>query len=60
MANRSLGVGLVSVGWMGKVHSRAYQALPAVYPELGVKPRLVIAADTAPDRIEYATDVLGY
>ena len=60
MASRTIGVGLVSVGWMGKVHSRAYQALPVVYPELGVKPRLVIAADTAPDRIEYATDVLGY
>ncbi|MEY4294114.1 MAG: hypothetical protein RIR29_764, partial [Actinomycetota bacterium] len=60
MAGKEIGVGLVSVGWMGKVHSRAYQALPVVYPELGVKPRLVIAADTAPDRIDYAKDVLGY
>jgi predicted dehydrogenase len=60
MAGKEIGVGLVSVGWMGKVHSRAYQALPIVYPELGVKPRLVIAADTAPDRIDYAKDVLGY
>jgi hypothetical protein len=25
-----LGVGLVSVGWMGRLHSRAYQALPSV------------------------------
>jgi hypothetical protein len=25
-----IGVGLVSVGWMGKLHSRAYQALPSV------------------------------
>ena len=62
MANqkREIGVGLISVGWMGKVHSRAYQALPVVYPELGIKPRLVMAADTAPDRVEYAKDVLGY
>ena len=55
-----LGVGLISVGWMGKLHSRAYQAIPLVYPELKIRPRLVHAADTAPDRAEYARDVLGY
>ena len=58
--SRTIGVGLISVGWMGKVHSRAYQALPVVYPELGIKPRLIIAADTAQDRVDYAVDVLGY
>ena len=55
-----VGVGLISVGWMGRLHSRAYQALPYVYPETGIRPRLVHAADTAPDRVDYATDVLGY
>jgi predicted dehydrogenase len=55
-----LGVGLVSVGWMGKLHSRAYQMLPYVYPETGIRPRLVHAADTAPDRVVYAREVLGY
>ncbi|MEV4037979.1 hypothetical protein [Streptomyces umbrinus] len=59
-AAREIGVGLISVGWMGKLHSRAYQALPSVYPELGLKPRLVHAADTAEDRAAYARDVLGY
>ena len=59
-AVKTVGVGLISVGWMGKVHSRAYQALPVVYPELGIRPRLVIAADTAPDRVDYAVQVLGY
>jgi predicted dehydrogenase len=58
--SRPVGVGLISVGWMGKLHTRAYQALPTVYPELGARPRLVHAADTAPDRAEYARDVLGY
>src|SRR2546428_1814746 len=57
---RDVGVGLTSVGWMGKLHTRAYQAMTSVYPELGLRPRLVSAADTAPDRIEYAKDVLGY
>jgi predicted dehydrogenase len=59
-AARDLGVGLISVGWMGKLHSRAYQALPWVYPELGLRPRLVHAADTAADRVAYARDALGY
>ncbi len=55
-----LGIGLISVGWMGKLHSRAYQAVPAVYPELRIRPRLVHAADSAPDRADYAREVLGY
>ena len=54
------GVGLISVGWMGKLHSRAYQALPLVYPELKIRPRLVHAADSAADRASYARDILGY
>ena len=58
--NREIGVGLISVGWMGRLHSRAYQALPWVYPELGLRPRLVHAADTAADRVAYARDALGY
>lgn len=56
----TLGVGLISVGWMGKLHTRAYQAVPVLYPELGLRVRLVHAADTAPDRAAYAHEVLGY
>ena len=54
------GIGLISVGWMGKLHSRAYQAIPLVYPELKIRPRFVHAADTAADRAGYAREVLGY
>jgi predicted dehydrogenase len=57
---QNIGVGLISVGWMGKLHTRAYQALPTVYPELGLRTRLVHAVDTAPDRAKYAREVLGY
>jgi predicted dehydrogenase len=31
-----------------------------MYPELGIKPRLIVAADTNPERAQYAVDVLGY
>jgi predicted dehydrogenase len=57
---RTIGVGLISVGWMGQLHSRAYSALPVMFPELGIKPRLIVAADTNPERAQYAVDVLGY
>lgn len=57
---RSIGVGLISVGWMGKAHSRAYRSLPIVYPELGISPRLVQAADLAQAGRDFAVDVLGY
>jgi predicted dehydrogenase len=57
---RDIGVGLISVGWMGKVHTRAYSAIPSVYPELMLRPQLVHAVDTAPDRATYAQEVLGY
>lgn len=56
----TLGVGLISVGWMGRLHSRAYTNLPLIYPELGVRPRLIQAADPAEGARDYARDVLGY
>ncbi|WP_367651655.1 Gfo/Idh/MocA family oxidoreductase [Curtobacterium sp. MCPF17_052] len=55
-----VGVGLISVGWMGRLHSRAYRALPDHFPELGVRPRLVVAADPVPAAREQATERLGY
>ncbi|WP_156759310.1 Gfo/Idh/MocA family protein [Microbacterium karelineae] len=57
---RSIGVGLISAGWMGRLHSRAYRMIPLVYPELGLRPRLVHAADAAEAGRVAASDVLGY
>lgn len=59
-APRTIGVGLVSVGWMGRLHARSYRSLPLLYPELGIRPRLVAAADVAPAGRQYAQDVLGF
>ena len=33
-SRRTPGVGLISVGWMGRLHTKAYQAVPLTYPEL--------------------------
>ena len=59
-ATRPIGIGLVSVGWMGTAHTRAYTAVPSFYPELQIAPRLIMAADTAPARVDFATSTLGY
>ena len=56
----ALGVGLVSVGWMGRLHSRAYLATPHHYPELGVRAQLITAADPDESGRRHASDVLGY
>lgn len=61
MNNREhIGVGLVSVGWMGRLHSRAYLAAPRHYPDLPATTDLVIAADPDPAGREHASEILGY
>lgn len=59
-SRKPLGIGLISVGWMGKVHSRAYADLLANYPDIPVSPRFVIAADPEPSRQQFAIEALGY
>ncbi|MFV0253315.1 MAG: Gfo/Idh/MocA family protein [Beutenbergiaceae bacterium] len=60
MAARVLRVGLVGVGWMGRLHSKAYSLLPFHYPDLGVEVRLVHAADPLAEHQRQATQELGY
>jgi len=55
-----IGVGLVSAGWMGSLHSRAYRAVAAHYPEIGARPDLVVAADPDERGRRRAEEVLGY
>lgn len=51
---------MVSVGWMGRLHSRAYGQVPLHYPELPVRAELVVAADPDAGGRRHATEVLGY
>ncbi|TPW73989.1 Gfo/Idh/MocA family protein [Schumannella soli] len=55
-----IGIGLVSVGWMGRLHSRAYTEVARHYPELGIDVDLVSAADPVESGREHATTALGY
>jgi predicted dehydrogenase len=60
MTPGALGVGLVGVGWMGRLHARSYRAVRERYPELGVAPRLVVASDAVPQNAAEAIDRLGF
>ena len=57
---RPIGIGMISVGWMGRLHSQCYKRVNYHFPGLALQPRLVIAADTAADRAQFAKDELGY
>lgn len=51
---------MIALGWMGRLHTRGYKAVAERYPELGVRLRLVAAADTAEQNQADAVDVLGF
>lgn len=55
-----IGVGLVGVGWMGRLHSQSYRRVNYHYPELSLRPKLVIAADLVKERAQLAADEFGY
>lgn len=55
-----IGVGLISVGWMGRLHSRAYLAARQLFPELPRHAELVIAADPDEGGRLHAQNDLGY
>lgn len=57
---RELGVGVISLGWMGRLHARSYRAIPERYPELRVRPRLVGAADPLASAQRDAVEALGF
>src|SRR3954447_10080332 len=54
---RQIGIGVIGMGWMGRVHSAAYRRVLEHFPELGVRPRLAVAADVSADRRAHAERV---
>ena len=44
---RTLRIGVIGFGWMGRLHARAWSRLAAHYPELPVRPVLVAVGDNA-------------
>ncbi|MEV6299081.1 Gfo/Idh/MocA family oxidoreductase [Actinoplanes sp. NPDC051861] len=56
---RSVGVGVVGFGWMGRVHAQAYSRVRQHYPSLPA-PVLVGVADEVPGRAADASDLYGF
>src|SRR2546428_2125305 len=57
---REIGIGLLGVGWMGRLHSASYLRVPYHYPESSGVARLVVAADEVEARARQAAEQLGY
>ncbi|MER5529454.1 Gfo/Idh/MocA family oxidoreductase [Streptomyces sp. NPDC002677] len=57
---RTLGVAVVGFGWMGRVHTQAYQRVPHHFPRLSVRPELVTVAEEVPGRAEEAAAQFGF
>jgi predicted dehydrogenase len=60
MATRKIGVGVIGMGWMGTVHSRAYRMIPDRFPECNLSPELVICADEHGPRAADAEKRFGF
>jgi predicted dehydrogenase len=57
---RTVGIGLVGVGWMGRVHGIAYRRARDHYPDCAGVARLVVAADENQERARVAVAELGF
>ncbi|MFG3024677.1 Gfo/Idh/MocA family protein [Streptomyces sp. NPDC048254] len=57
---RTLGVAVVGFGWMGRVHTQAYQRVPHHFPQLSVRSELVTVAEEVPGRAEEAAAQFGF
>jgi len=54
---RTIGIGVIGMGWMGRVHASSYRRVLEHFPDLGVRPRLLMAADVSEDRRRHAERV---
>ncbi|RMG99872.1 MAG: gfo/Idh/MocA family oxidoreductase [Chloroflexi bacterium] len=57
---KTIGVGVIGMGWMGTVHSRAYKAVQDRFYDWGVGAELIICSDSVPTRAKAAKERLGF
>ena len=58
--SKRIGVGVISLGWMGRRHARSYRALAERYQGLGAEVRLVAACDPVEEARDEAVNALGF
>lgn len=57
---KTIGIGVIGMGWMGMLHSQSYRQIPLSFTESGIQPRLVFCADEVEARANKAQAVLGF
>jgi predicted dehydrogenase len=57
---RTIGIGVIGMGWMGEVPSRSYRAVPDRFYESGIVPRLLVCSDTLEARAQAAQHRFGF
>lgn len=57
---RTLGVGIVGFGWMGKTHAHCYRSLPFLYKDLPFRTQLVGVCVRRAETIQQAIDTAGF
>lgn len=57
---RTIGVGVIGMGWMGTVHSRSLRAAGDRFFDQGLRPQLVICADESVTRARGAQERFGF
>ena len=59
-AKRQIGIGVIALGWMGRLHARSHRSVSERFPELGAEARLVAAADPIGEARRAAVEDLGF
>src|SRR5258706_12895595 len=58
--SRSIGIGVIGMGWMGVQHSRSYRQIAERFSDCRLQPRLVACADDVKSRARDAQKRLGF
>jgi predicted dehydrogenase len=57
---RTIGIGVIGMGWMGQVHSRSYNQITDRFQGADIRPRLLICADNVEARARAAQERFGF
>lgn len=60
MSRKTIGVGVISLGWMGRLHTRSFKALREKYPEIEADIKLVVCCDVVEGNRQFAVENLGF
>src|SRR5262245_44416004 len=57
---RTIGIGVIGMGWMGMLHSQSYQQIPYLFPDSDIEPRLIVCADEVEARAKKAQKLQSF